>query len=60
MTGALLFGFLKHFVFESPDHISHVDPKWRSLFTTTAVLLALTEALSAGLAIRFARQSRLR
>ena len=60
MAGALLFGFIMHFVLESPDHISQVDPTWRTLFTATAVLLALTEALGAGLAFRFAQQSRSR
>lgn len=52
MAGALVFGFVNHFVFASPDHIAHVDPQWRPLFTTTAVLLVLTEALGSGLAVR--------
>jgi len=52
MAGALIFGFVNHFVYASPDHIAHVDPQWRPLFTTTAVLLVLTEALGSGLAVR--------
>jgi len=52
MAGALVFGFVNHFVLSSPDHVAHVDPQWRPLFTTTAVLLALTEALGSGLAIQ--------
>jgi hypothetical protein len=55
MAGSLVFGLVNHFVFASPDHVAHVAPQWRSLFTTTAVLLVLTEALGCGLAIRVAR-----
>jgi len=60
MAGALVFGFVNHFVFASPDHIAHVDAEWRPLFTTTAVLLALTEALGFGLAVQILRARRLR
>ena len=56
MAGSLVFGLVNHFVFDSPDHVAHVDRQWRTLFTTTAVLLALTEALGTGLAIRLARE----
>src|SRR5262245_33770147 len=56
MAGALVFGLVNHFVLSSPDHVAHVDPQWRPLFTTTAVLLAVTEALAFGLAIRLARE----
>lgn len=55
MAGSLVFGFLNHFVFASPDHVAHVAGQWRTLFATTAVLLALTEALSAGIALRVAQ-----
>ncbi len=58
MAGSLIFGFLNHFVFASPDHVAHVAPQWRPLFATTAVLLALTEVLGSGLAIRLARERR--
>ena len=40
MAGALVFGFVNHFIVSSPDHVAHVDPQWRPLFATTAVLLA--------------------
>ena len=50
MAGSLVFGVINHFVFDSPDHVSQVDPQWRLLFATTAVLLAATEALGVGLA----------
>jgi hypothetical protein len=52
MAGALVFGLVNHFVFASPDHVSRVARDWRPLFTTTAVLLAPTEALGFALAIR--------
>jgi hypothetical protein len=55
MAGAFVFGCVNHFVLASSDHVAHVDPQWRALFTTTAVLLAATEALACGLAIRVAR-----
>jgi hypothetical protein len=56
MAGSFVFGLVNHFMLSSPDHVTHVDPQWRTLFTTTAVLLALTEALGAGLAIRVFRE----
>ena len=56
MAGALVFGVVNHFMLSSPDHVAHVDPQWRPLFETTAILLAVTEALSVGLAIRLARE----
>jgi hypothetical protein len=55
MAGSLVFGVINHFVFDSPDHVSHVDPQWRLLFATTAVLLAATEVLGVGLAQMFRR-----
>ena len=55
MAGSLVFGVINHFVFDSPDHVSHVDPQWRLLFATTAVLLAGTEVLGVGLAQMFRR-----
>jgi len=44
MAGALLFGFVNHFVLISPDHVSHVVADWRPLFTASAVLLVVTES----------------
>ena len=55
MAGSLIFGFVNHFVLESPDHVRHVAAQWRMLFGTTAVLLALTEALGLGFAVRVIR-----
>jgi len=55
ITASLVFGVLNHFVFASPDHVSHVDPRWQALFATTAALLALTEGIGSGLALRLVR-----
>jgi hypothetical protein len=54
MAGSLVFGVVNHFVLASPDHVAHIDSEWRTLFATTAVLLAITEAVGSGLAIRLA------
>ena len=59
MAASLVFGVVNHFVLASPDHVSHVDPRWQPLFAATAVLLAVTEALGSGLAIRLVRERRL-
>ena len=58
MAGALIFGVVNHFVLFSPDHVAHVDPQWRLLFATTAVLLAATEAWGSVLAIQTLRRGR--
>lgn len=55
MAGSLVFGLVNHFVFAGPDHVAEVARQWRPLFATTAVLLALSEALGSGLALRLAR-----
>jgi len=55
MAASLVFGVVNHFVLSSPDHVGHVDPEWRPLFASTAILLAVLEAAAAGLAIYFAR-----
>jgi hypothetical protein len=56
LAGSFVFGLVNHFVFASPDHVAHVAPEWRTLFTATAILLAVTEGLGSGLAIRLARE----
>lgn len=56
MTGSLVFGLTYHFLVPNPDHVTHVDLRWRSLFATTAVRVGLSEALGCGLAICFARE----
>ena len=44
MAGALLFGAYYHYVFISPDHISHLPPgDAQALFRVTAALLTVTE-----------------
>ena len=55
MIASLVFGVVNHFVRSSPDHVAHVAPAWQPVFAATAVLLALTEALGSGVAIRVLR-----
>jgi len=55
MAGSLAFGVVNHFVRTGSDYVAHVAARWQGLFATTAVLVALTEALGLGLAIRLAR-----
>jgi hypothetical protein len=54
LGGSLVFGLVNHFIFVSPDHVTRVASEWRLLFGGTAVLLGVTEALGAALAIRLA------
>lgn len=56
MASSLVFGFVNHFLLESSDHVLHVEAPWRMLFGTTAALLAITEMLGLGVAIRLVRQ----
>jgi hypothetical protein len=56
LAGSLVFGVVNHFILSSPDHVAQVARQWQSMFATTAVLLALTEALGAGLAIAAVRE----
>ena len=57
---SLVFGVVNHFLLESPDHVAQVAAQWRVLFGTTAVLLAVTEALGSGLAFWRATHVRVR
>ena len=59
MTASLIFGVVNYFVLSSPDHVSHVEASWRPLFASTAALLAATEALGTGLAVRFTREMKI-
>ena len=58
MAASLVFGIVNHFLLAGADHVSHVDPDWQPLFAATAVLLAVTEALGSGLALRLVWQRR--
>ena len=58
MGAGLVFGVINHFVLSSPDQVAHVNPQFRSVFATTAVLLAVTEAACAGLALLALRRRR--
>ena len=52
MAASLLFGVINHFVVPGADRIDHVIAHARPLFSTTAVLLVVTEA--AGVLLGFA------
>jgi hypothetical protein len=56
MAGALVFGIVHHFVLAGPDHVAQVQGSWRALFATTAVLLAVTEALGVAMAVEMVRE----
>src|SRR6478609_8096377 len=60
LAASLIFGVVNHFILESPDHVARIASDWKGLFTVTAVLLALTEALGSGLAFWRAAQVRMR
>jgi hypothetical protein len=54
LGGALIFGIVNHFVIVSADHVTHIAARWRELFTTTAVLLAITETAGTAAAAWYA------
>ena len=60
LAAAFVFGVLNHFVLDSPDHVREVAERVRPAFTATALLLALTEAAGATLALRLARATAVR
>jgi len=56
MAGSLVFGIVNHFVMASPDHVSRVAAEWRTLFTLTAVLLAVFEVAGVVIGTAIARR----
>jgi hypothetical protein len=60
MAASLAFGVVNHFLIQSPDHVTHVAAQWRLLFTTTAVLLAVSESLGVLAGLRAARTKKMR
>ena len=54
MTGALVFGGVNHFIFPGADHVARVAPEWQCLFTTSAVLLVITEIAGSGAGVWYA------
>jgi len=52
MAGALVFGLVNHFIIQGTDHVAHVAPEWRTLFASTAALLAILEAAGAAIGLR--------
>ena len=60
LGAAFMFGVVNHFILESPDHVARIASDWKGLFTVTAVLVALTEALGSGLAVWRVAHARVR
>jgi hypothetical protein len=60
LAASFVFGVVNHFILESPDHIARIASDWKGLFTATAVLVALTEALGSGLAFWRVAHARVR
>lgn len=58
LSASFVFGVVNHFILATPDHVAHVDARWRMLFGTTAVLVAATEGLGSWLAFSFVRTRR--
>jgi hypothetical protein len=58
MAGSFVFGLANHFLLAGDDHVSHVEPQWRTLFAATAIILAAIESVGSGLAIAYARERR--
>jgi hypothetical protein len=51
LAASFVFGLINHFLIAGADHVAHVAEGWRAMFTVTAVLLAVTEALGSAVAI---------
>lgn len=58
MAGALVFGFVNHFVIDAADRVDHVMGPARTLFQITAALLFVSEAAGAWLGAAVARRVR--
>ena len=56
LAGSFAFGLVNHFIIPGADHVAHVARAWRTMFATTAVLLAVVEAAGAVIGVRLARQ----
>jgi hypothetical protein len=49
MAGSLVFGLMNHFLLSSPDNaLGMQHGYWRTIFGTTAILLAIIEAVGLG------------
>jgi hypothetical protein len=55
VAASFVFGLVNHFLRPGADHVRHAAEQARLLFTATAVLLALTEAVGPFLAVRLLR-----
>ena len=56
MAAALAFGFINHYVIPGSDHVAHVAAAWRPLFSTTALLLVVSEAIGVAAGVRIVRR----
>ena len=54
MSGSLVFGVINHFIIQGADHVTHVAPAWRTLFASTAALLAAVEAAGVAIGLSYA------
>lgn len=55
MAGSFVFGVVNHFLLAGPDHVAHGAAPSRVLFATSAVLVAISEAMGCMLALGMAR-----
>ena len=51
MVGALTFGVYHHYVAVSVDHVDHLPAGDHGMFKTTAVVMAIAEALAAAVGV---------
>ncbi len=58
MVASLLFGVINHFIVRGADHVAQVASAWRTLFASTAALLAVVEAAGAAVGVRDAVRMR--
>jgi hypothetical protein len=56
MAASLVFGLVNHYIIPGPDHVAHVAAAWRPMFSTTALLLVLSEAIGVVAGTRIVRR----
>ena len=55
MAASLLFGLINHFIIPGADRVDHVAMHARTLFASTAVMIAVLEAAGAVLGLAYGR-----
>jgi hypothetical protein len=58
MAGSLVFGLVNHFVIDGSDHVARVAAEWRPLFSWTAALLVVSEAVGVAVGLWAGAQGR--